>query len=170
MGRKILETERLILEELDQNRFDELFSLLSNPIVHEFFPKALNREESIDFLDGGQKRQKNDGISFWAVFNKDNSEMIGICGLFKQIVDENKEVEVGYRINDKYWGKGYGTEAIAGCIKYAKEILGLESVISLILSDNKKSIRVAIKNGLKWEKDSMVHDKIHQVYRIKLDN
>ena len=31
-----------------------------------------------------------------------------------------KEIEVGYRINDEFWGKGYGTEAAAGCIDYAK--------------------------------------------------
>jgi len=51
MGTKILETERLILEELHQDRFDELFALLSNENVHKYFPKTLNEQESIEFLE-----------------------------------------------------------------------------------------------------------------------
>jgi [ribosomal protein S5]-alanine N-acetyltransferase len=60
----------------------------------------------------------------------------------------------------------YGTEAAAGRIKYAKEILELKSVIFLILSMNKQSIRVAEKNGLKLEKEAMFHGRKHRVYRI----
>jgi ribosomal-protein-alanine N-acetyltransferase len=168
MGTIILETERLVLEELDQSRFNELFFLLSNSNVHKYFPKTLNREESVEFLDKIQNRQKEDGVSFWAVIKKYDSKMIGICGLLKQIIDDKKEIEVGYRIDDKYWGNGYGTEAAAGCIKYAKDNLNLKSVISLILSINKQSIRVAEKNGLKLEKESMFHGQIHCVYRINL--
>jgi ribosomal-protein-alanine N-acetyltransferase len=105
MGTKILETKRLVLEELDQSRWNELFSLLSNPIVHRYFPKTLNKEESIEFLDKIRKRQKEDGVSFWAVIKKNDLKIIGICGLLKQIIDETEEIEVGYRIDDTYWGK-----------------------------------------------------------------
>lgn len=45
---------------------------------------------------------------------------IGIRGLLKQIVDGKTEIEVGYRIDEAFWGKGYGTEAAEGCIKYEK--------------------------------------------------
>jgi len=107
-------------------------------------------------------------VSFWAVIRKDDLIFIGICGLLKQHIDNIDEIEVGYRINDIYWGKGYGTEAAKGCIQYAKNKLELTSVISLILPENKQSIRVAEKNGLKLEKKSMFHGQIHNVYRIYL--
>ena len=84
-----------------------------------------------------------------------DNKFLGICGLFKQNVDNVDEIEVGYRINDEFWGNGYGTEAAKGCIIYAKNILGLSSVISLILKENKQSIRVAEKNGLKLEKETI---------------
>lgn len=164
---KILETERLILETIEQERFEDLAELLANAKVHRFFPKTLNKQESREFLNEIQKRQNQDGLSFWAVIRKNDKRFLGICGLFKQNIDNIDEIEVGYRINDEFWGNGYGTEAAKGCITYAKNILGLSSVISLILKDNKQSIRVAEKNGLILEKETMFHDKIHQVYRIR---
>jgi RimJ/RimL family protein N-acetyltransferase len=169
MRKKILDTERLVLEELDQGHFDELAVLLSNVNVHRYFPKTLDIKESIDFLETVQKRQKEDGISFWAVIRKKDHQFLGICGLLKQIIEGIEEIEVGYRIDDKYWGKGYGTEAAAGCLKYAKEVLGLETIISLILPINLQSVRVAEKNGLKLEKEVMFHEQMHRVYRIDLE-
>jgi RimJ/RimL family protein N-acetyltransferase len=163
---QILETERLILDELKDDKFEELANLLANEIVHRFFPKTLNRTESSEFLEAIRKRQNEDGVSFWAVIRKDDSKFLGICGLLKQIIDDNEEIEIAYRIDDLYWGKGYGAEAAEGCIKYAKDKLELTSVISLILPENKQSIRVADKNGLKLEKKSMFHKQIHHVYRI----
>jgi RimJ/RimL family protein N-acetyltransferase len=166
---KILETKRLILETIEQERFEDLAELLSNTKVHKFFPNTLNKQESEEFLNKVQKRQNEDGVSFWAVIRKIDMKFLGICGLLKQNIDDKDEIEVGYRINDEFWGNGYGTEAAEGCINYAKNKLGLSSVISLILKENKQSIRVAEKNGLILEKESMFHDKIHQVYRIRLN-
>lgn len=171
MRKKILETKRLILEELTIDLIDPLADLLTNPIVHKYFPKTLDRKESLEFLEKVIKRQQNDGISFWAVTRKKDNNFLGICGLLKQVIDGVEEIEVGYRINNEFWGNGFGTEAAAGCIEYAKNNLKLKSVISLILPINKQSIRVAEKNGLTLEKSSMFHDQLHRVYRINfIDN
>lgn len=167
---RILETERLILETLEDNRFEELAELLANEKVHRFFPKTLNRQESHDFLQTVRKRQLEDGHSFWAVIRKEDQRFLGICGLLKQYIDETVEIEAAYRINDEFWGQGYGTEAAKGCMAYAKNTLRLSSVISLILPQNVQSIRVAQKNGLQFEKEAMFHGQIHQVYRIRFHN
>ena len=166
----ILETTRLTLEEITERHFQDLYELLSNKRVHKYFPKTLNRTESKEFLEKVQKRQKDSGLSFWLVRQKENNLFLGICGLLEQTIDGVKEVEVGYRINDQFWGNGFGTEAAAGCQKYARETLGLESIISLILPINKQSIRVAEKNGLQFEKTTIFHEQLHNVYRKTLSN
>lgn len=135
--------------------------------MHRHFPKTLNREEAVDFLEKVQARQKEDGVSFWVVIRKDDAKMLGICGLLKQQVDGVVETEVAYRISDEFWGNGYGTEAAAGCMQYAKDMLKCTSVISLILPVNEQSIRVAEKNGLALEKESMFHGLLHRVYRFR---
>ncbi len=165
MAKRILETKRLTLEELDETRFEPLARLLANPRVHKYFPRVLGREESLEFLQQVQGRQQRDGVSFWAVLRTSDGAFLGICGLLRQVVDNRDELEVGYRISDEYWGNGYGTEAAAGCMRYAFSELKAPSVISLILPENLPSQRVAEKNGLHVEKEALFHEKVHRVYR-----
>ena len=165
MSRKVLETNRLVLEELSNEHFEDLYALLSNEKVHTFFPNTLDRKGSEEFLDKIRRRYEADGYSFWAVVRKEDGRFIGICGLLKQVVDGKEETEVGYRITDDLWGMGYGTEAAKGCMLYARDALGKDSVISLIVEENVQSIRVAEKNGLLFEREVMFQDFPHRLYR-----
>ena len=92
-----------------------------------------------------------------------------ICGLLSQIIDRKKEIEVGYRISDKFWNQGIATEAAKGCIAYASDHLKLHSLISLIRSVNQPSIRVAEKNGFRFEKETIFQGVLHRVYRLYLN-
>lgn len=169
MSTTITTTDRLRLEKIDARHKGDLYALLSNPIVHKYFPKILDHHESKAFYEKIQARYKNDGYCFWAVIRKKDNTFLGICGLLSQIIDGRKEVEVGYRISNQYWGQGYGTEAAGGCIDYGREKLKLSSIISLIRPINLPSIRVAEKNGLKLEKETLFHGTLHRVYRIDWD-
>jgi len=168
LGKIIIQTKRLVLEELTEEHFEDLSKLLANKRVHQFFPGTLDRKQAHEFLDKVRCQYQNNGTSFWAVISKDTHRFIGICGLLKQTIDNIEELEVGYRIDDSYWGMGIGTEAAAGCIEYARDILKRSSIISLIRDVNFQSIRVAEKNGLVYEKDTLFHDLVHRVYRKNL--
>lgn len=165
MAKIITSSNRLILEELSQQHFPDLCTLLASPKVQKYFKKTLNLEETQDFLNKSMKRQQKDGYSFWAVVRKNDGVFIGICGLLAQLVDDFQELEVGYRINDKYWGEGYATEAALACMKYAKDKSLAKSIISCILPENIASVRVAQKNGMHREKQSLFHGYLVDVYR-----
>lgn len=168
MSSTIITTNRLRLEKIGANHKSDLYKLLSNPIVHKYFPKILDQNESKSFYEKIQARYKTDGYCFWAVIRIKDNSFLGICGLLSQIIDGRKEVEAGYRISNEFWGQGYGTEAAKGCIDYGSEILKLSSIISLIRPVDLPSIKVAEKNGLKLEKETIFHDTLHLVYRINL--
>jgi RimJ/RimL family protein N-acetyltransferase len=161
----MVETDRLVLEIIDETHMSDLIALLTNQNVHRYFPKTPDEKESYEIYERIQQKYKEDGFSYWAVFRKKDQKFIGICGLLKQIIDNREEVEVGYRLLDIYWGNGYGTEAGRGCMDYAREKLGKGSVISLIRDINKPSIRVAEKNGLVYERDTLFHGLVHGIYR-----
>lgn len=156
------------MEKIEKSHFNDLYALVSSPKVQRYFQKTLNRKEAKEFYERIQNHYEMNGYCYWAVLRQKDNQFIGICGLLKQEVDGQVETEIGYRILDKFWGKGYATEAADGCIKYAKEKLGKRSIISLILSVNASSIKVAEKNGLKFEKESMFHGLPHNVYRLLL--
>jgi [ribosomal protein S5]-alanine N-acetyltransferase len=166
MSEIILTTKRLRLEKIEEEHKKDLFRLLSNPRVHKYFPKTLDEKEKEEFFEKIQHQYNINGYCFWAVIRVKDEMFLGICGLLSQVVDGQKEVEVGYRLSDEFWGQGYGPEAALGCIDYAKTKLHLSSVISLILSVNRQSIRVAEKNGLVFEKEVIFHDIPHNLYRV----
>jgi len=163
-----LTTKRLCLEKIGLKHREELYKLLSNPKVHKFFPNALDKKESEKFFEKIQQRYQSDGYCFWAVIRKRDKTFIGICGLLSQRIDGKDEIELGYRLSDDFWNQGYATEAAKGCIMYARNKLKTSSIISLIRSINKPSIRVAEKNGLKLEKETMFKELPHLVYRLNL--
>ena len=170
MSEIIIKTKRLRLEKITEHHKRDLFSLLSNPEVHKYFPKTLNEKESEEFFERIQLRYVLDGFCFWAVIRKSDETFLGICGLLSQIIEGENEIEVGYRFSDEFWGQGYGPEAAMGCIEYAKENLNTPSVISLIRSVNLQSIRAAEKNGLEFEKEVLFHGMPHNLYRISLNS
>jgi RimJ/RimL family protein N-acetyltransferase len=82
-------------------------------------------------------------------------------------VDEVEELEVGYSIIPKYWGIGFAPEAAKKCIDHAFANHLSDSIISIIQVDNKESIRVAEKNGLTVDKETVYHDNRVKIFRIR---
>ncbi len=163
----ITETDRIILETFDEKNFESLATLLANPRVHRLWPepKTRTRYESLTYFEKILSQYKTYGFSYWAVIRKEDSKFLGICGLLPEQINGKKEVEVAYRIDDQFWGSGYGTEAALATMNYAHEKLGWSSIISLILPENEQSIRVAEKNGLLPDGEKGHVGMVHTVYR-----
>ena len=66
--------------------------------------------------------QAQDGLSMWAVETKADGELAGICGLRRTRaysgtpVDE--ELEIGWRIGERFWGQGIAREAAQASIDW----------------------------------------------------
>jgi ribosomal-protein-alanine N-acetyltransferase len=75
---------------------------------------------------------------------------VGSIGL-KNIDLINKKADLGYWIGEEYWGRGIATECVGLMINYAFDSsdLGLREVIAYVFPENKASIRVLEKNGMK---------------------
>ena len=89
--------------------------------------------------------------------------------MLTQEVDNIIEIEVGYHIFKKYWGKGFAPEAAKLFIDYAFENDLTNSVISVIDVGNIKSQKVAEKNGLTREKQTKYSDG-EDVYIYRITN
>jgi RimJ/RimL family protein N-acetyltransferase len=62
-----------------------------------------------------------------------------------------RERELGYTLDSQFWGHGYATEAAQCVFAYARDVLAVKRVISVILIDNARSLRVAERCGLRPE-------------------
>jgi len=86
------------------------------------------------------------GYGRWACVLKDTRAIIGFCGL-KYLPDLN-EVDVGFRFLPEYWGQGIATETCTACIAFGFDVLNLNRIMGLVLTENEASIRVLEKCGL----------------------
>jgi ribosomal-protein-alanine N-acetyltransferase len=66
----------------------------------------------------------------------------------------------------EYWGKGLATEAAIAIRNYGFDKLNFNRLISLIDHGNTASQRVALKNGMTYEKDITTYGKIACIYAI----
>ena len=89
----------------------------------------------------------------------------GWCGL--KLHDGTQETDLGYRFMQKYWGKGYATEASLACIDYGFKILNLKRIIGNAMKENVASIKVFKKLSMIYFDETLIDGVSLVKYEIK---
>ena len=160
----VLETPRLILRQYVPADVDLLCEALCDRENMRFYPREFSREDVEAWVERNLRRYADHGIGRWALILKAHGTFAGDCGLVRQTVDGAAETEVGYVLARRFQGQGLATEAARACLNHAFSTLGLDRVISLIRPDNTPSRRVAERNGLTIEKETIFVGLPHLVY------
>lgn len=160
----VLETERLLLREMDRNDVENLQGIFADPEAMRYYPKTKSVEETEEWIRWNRSSYAVFGFGLWIALLKANGAFAGQCGLVMQRVDELPEVEIGYLFLRQYWGQGLATEAAKACRDYGINRLGYTRLISLIDLHNLASKRVAEKIGMAFEKETFMFDKRLCVY------
>jgi len=139
----MFETGRLLVRKLNTNDSKLFFELMSNPNVMNPIPqKVFTKIESDTKLNDLILLEESSKTKIWCLTEKGNDSLIGICGLLKN--DENDNV-IAYRLIERFWGKGYGTEIAKGLIEYSFENLNCEKITADVNIENKKSSKIIEK-------------------------
>jgi ribosomal-protein-alanine N-acetyltransferase len=151
----IIETKRLILRPFTSADAADNYRIYSDPETMEYMgqgPDSVEAErEQIErhITDYYEKR----GFGFWAVGLKENNRLIGRCGLLYQQVEDRFEIEVSYLLDRNFWGRGLATEAAREVVRVGFERYEFSRIIALIMPENRASIGVAEKIGMRYEQD-----------------
>lgn len=146
----ILETERLILREMDQNDYDALYAVLADSDIMKHYPYTFDEARVRKWIARNMERYEKDGFGLWAVVLKETGEMIGDCGISMQQIHGPWLPEIGYHIRADHQRKGYASEASAACIRYAFENYDFPAVYSYMKYTNIPSQKTAMKNGMRF--------------------
>lgn len=150
----VLETPRLLLRHLKLDDLEAVTTLYSDPVVMASKGGVRSPEQTEQHFTGYLEEYRTIGYCFWAVIHRHHRNFIGLCGLLDHPdVDGQAEIEVAYTLAKDYWKQGLATEAARACKDYGFQRLGRSRVVSLIAPDNLASQRVALKNGMAYEKD-----------------
>ncbi|MBW4534998.1 MAG: GNAT family N-acetyltransferase [Pleurocapsa minor HA4230-MV1] len=155
---QILETSRLTLRYITSRDAEALMPILGDAEVMQFSIIGVHSKKQIkQFIEQRLISYMEYGFGLYGVVHKQNQELIGYCGFFIQSIEQQKEVEVGYRLARKYWGQGLATEAAQAVVEYGQQRFNFQRFVCLIEIENSRSIRVANKLGMTLEKKIIYH-------------
>jgi ribosomal-protein-alanine N-acetyltransferase len=167
----VFETARLIVRKLVREDLHALHELQNNFHVMQYATgKAQSYEENIADIEHVIACCQQEGNTFrvWALEEKTSGHFIGTVAL---IVLENGENDLGYRLMEKHWGKGYGLEVAEGLLQYAFEVLSLEDVVGVADVRNTASLRILEKLMVfEFEAYNPELDCVDRAYRVTIDH
>jgi len=167
---KTLETERLILRELNLDDLEPFYQYAKKPNIgpNAGWKPHVSIDETFKVL---QMMIHEDEV--WCVTLKSNHQMIGTIGLHVRNFDNamaNRK-EIGYVLDDTYWGQGLMVEAVQAVLMFAFYDLELDEVVCGHMITNNQSKRVIEKTNFMYthdeDRDHYDGTKAHiKMYRI----
>ena len=156
-------TSRLKLTVFSQSHLSELVRLNADPEVMRYFPATLSSEESAALLQRIIEHQRINEYSLFALHLKESDAFVGWCGLMRVPFSAHftPAVEIGWRLNKIFWGKGLASEAAKSILRFGFLDLGLSKIVSFTAELNQPSIRVMQKIWMKCNtEDTFDHPKL----------
>lgn len=146
----MLTTDRLILRQWSAGDRAPFAELNADPEVMRFFDKVRTRAESDATVDRLEAHINENGFGFWAAELQETREFIGFIGIEHTPPDLpfSPAVEIGWRIDKRFWGNGLAPEGARACLAYAFSKLQLDEVVSFTAAVNVPSMRVMEKIGM----------------------
>ena len=94
-------------------------------------------------------------LGLFLAFTKESDSYIGwfILRPDKAATDDHTNLEIGYRLLKKAWGKGYGTEGAQALMEKGKKDFQATRFFASAMKENSASIKVMQKLGMTLEKE-----------------
>lgn len=127
------------------------------------FETHCNTAAVMHYLGGVQTREallediiyfmecERDGCTLWVTEKRMDGAFLGFCGLV-DVIDEGSpvegELEIGWRIREDEWRRGYAEEAAQAALTHAFEVLEAEQVVARAAVVNEPSRALMRKLGM----------------------
>jgi RimJ/RimL family protein N-acetyltransferase len=131
---------------------EDAFAIYGDPEVMRYIPcGALDAAQTERLVRRMIERDEEQGYGIWPVVHKVDCRVIGECGI-TQIPGHEPDVEIAWIFNKHYHGQGYATEAARAVMEYAFDELGIARLYALIDRFNPRSIAVANRLGMHYDR------------------
>ncbi|MDR2270202.1 MAG: GNAT family N-acetyltransferase [Sphingobacterium sp.] len=152
-------SDRLVFREPTQQDFQRYYEINSDPDTNLYNPQGAmsieTAKKSFEVILAHWESQK---FGTWKIMEKLHSDfVIGFGGITFRYYGSELKLNLGYRFDKNYWGKGYATEFALKTIGYAFSILNQKEIYALVRPDNMASIRVLEKSGM------LLVDTLHDI-------
>jgi RimJ/RimL family protein N-acetyltransferase len=144
-------SERLGFRNWIEADIAKMAAINADPQVMEFFAALQDLSQTTAFIERMQKQYSEKGFTYFASELLATGEFIGFIGLSVPTfeADFTPCVDMGWRLDKRYWNKGYATEGAKRCLDYGLTVLQLDAIVAICPEVNKKSEAVMRKIGMK---------------------
>lgn len=164
-------TSRLILSRPMEEDFRRFFEINADPDTNLFNPNGAMRFETAEkafaeILEHWSAK----GFGTWSIIEKENpTHVIGFGGLCDRLYGNEIKMNVGYRFDKKYWGKGYATELTKYAIQFGLNELKIGEIFAIVRPKHLVSIKVLEKCSMKLfgELNDVENDENSLIYKIE---
>jgi RimJ/RimL family protein N-acetyltransferase len=157
----VIETERLLMRRLSMADVDGLLDLYSDPEVRRYIhvPDGYGREHAIARIEADTREWDDLGHRFLAVTDRKTGRFLGRVAVYDW--PQFGETEVGWILHPAARGQGFATEAGAAALTWGFENLDVPYLTAMISPDNKPSLRVADRLGMRrLREDGLGEDQV----------
>lgn len=162
-----LETERLILRDWREDDWPIFFRHTNTPQVMRWLAGVMDEPKQ-----AAQRRRVEDcaarhGHCFWVVERQMDGdhlsgELLGFCGL-KRVDAPGSSVagqfEIGWRLRQEAWGRGYAREAAQASLRAGFERFGAEEIVALTVIENEASWGLMKRLGMRRREELDFEDE-----------
>lgn len=171
MQKRLIETENFYFRPFDHKEdFDLSYNLWNDiDVLNSMECPPCTTKEITDKLTRYQFWMNQFGFTNFAVFTKDSDDFVGSCGMSlfhdpdndRNILEPinstkylNRDIELGYVLHKKYWGKGYATELAKACVDFVlNNYSDIKRIIAVTVPNNLASQKILSKLGFEFVSD-----------------
>lgn len=151
----------------------------SHPSVMRFFPKLLNKSETEKLILKIDEHWEKFGFGLFALEEKFSGKFFGFTGLmytnFRSFF--TPALEIGWRLDQNFWGKGFAKEAAAEVLRFGFENIQIKKIVSFTSRINHPSRGVMNSLGFHYSGE-FEHPRVklgsslrtHVLYRIDFED
>lgn len=146
--------------------FPLFFHLETDPAVMRYIGPPREEEAARARMEKSfVQYDDNTGFGKWMAVEKETDKAIGWFVLTP--LDGTEQIEIGYRLKEEFWGKGYATEMSKIILAYGFQVLGLDRIVGVTHLENDNSGNVLKKIGMQYVgKDYYYEHHVH-FYELK---
>ncbi|MGB0524513.1 MAG: GNAT family N-acetyltransferase [Flammeovirgaceae bacterium] len=163
----IFTSERLIVRQFTTEDYEQVYELNSDAEImrYIFSGQPHSRAEARVYLDKILAfYPKNAQFGVWALELKASKDFVGLACL--RPYEATNEMELGYRLAKKYWGKGLATEVSTAILHYGFQTLNLPHIMAVVVKENQASRNVLEKIGMTHKGAGFYYESELEYYEI----
>lgn len=149
----VLETERLVLREVDEGDAAFVLALLNTPgFLENIGDRGVRTEDDARayIRDKMLASYRDHGYGMWVAVERGGGALVGLAGLVRR--DGLDMPDVGYAFAPEAWGRGYAKEAAAAVVAHATGKLGISTLAAITTPENFASMAVLRKVGFTFQR------------------